>query len=399
MNYKSQASIDISAYDLLIIGAGLSGSTIARLAAQGGYKTLMLEKRNHIAGNLYDEVDPNSGILVQRYGPHLFFTNDETVYKFITSIDKWNACIVHGRANIDGIMVPSPFNNILADTFFSTQKAREIKMRLAKLFPDQTRATILQLLESGDSLVKEYAEFMFEKDYKPYTIKHWGIAPNELDRSILERVPVRLDYTDRLSDKRHQLLPISGFTAFVACMLRQPNIDVALDADARNYMSLDDNKVKFCGKHINIPVVYTGALDRLLGYSFGQLSYRSVNFIYQTLDTDSFQETEFSIHPMAEGYTRITEYTKLPVQDGRGKTLIAYEYPAPYDDPASQIPYYPILCARSNNIYSQYRNIADQIPNLFLCGRLADFKYYNMDDAIKRAMAVFESIEQNLGGK
>jgi UDP-galactopyranose mutase len=384
--------IDMHKYDLIVVGAGLSGSVIAYLAAKGGKKILMLEKRSHIAGNLYDEIDHYSGILTKLYGTNFFFTADENVFNFIYMIDEWSAHIVRGRANIDGIMVPSPFNNVLADTFFSSNNAREIKARLAKFFPSQTRATVMQLLESDDQVIREYGEFMFEKDYKPYTIKHWGIEPHELDRSILERVPVRLDYTDRLSDKRYQLLPKLGFTAFVNHMLCHQNIDIFLNTDAKNYFSVESNSIKLYGKNIKAPLVYTGALDELFNCSFGALPYRSVDFVYKTLDVDSFQETEFSIHPAAEGYTRITEYTKLPIQDGRGKTLVAYEFPVAYNNPNTQIPYYPILHQESLDICAKYKEAANQISNLFLCGRLADFRYYNMDDAIKRAITVYKSI-------
>jgi UDP-galactopyranose mutase len=387
--------VDINKYDILIVGTGFAGSTIAYLAAKRKKRVLIIEKRNHIAGNMYDEKDKETNILVHRYGPHIFFTDNQRIYDFIVEVGKWQPFLVKGRVNIDDKFVPSPFNFTMIDTFFTRQKADEIKVHLSKAYGDKQKTTITSMLEHKDVIVREYADFLFEKDYKPYTVKQWGIKPEELDVSVLDRVPVRLDYTDRLNDSRYQLLPNVGFTKFFETMLDQPGIDIKLNIDANDLLAVDADHgiVKFDGKCITAPVLYTGALDELMKYKYGRLPYRSVNFRYEVINTESFQETSFSIHPFASGYNRITEYTKLPFQDGKGKTLISYEYPVEYEIDKGQIPYYPVLTKNSMIIYEKYFKDISNIKNFFPCGRLADFRYYNMDKTIERAFDVFSSLE------
>jgi UDP-galactopyranose mutase len=388
-------NIDINKYDVLIVGSGFAGSTIAYLAAKRKKRVLILEKRNHIAGNMYDKKDEETDILVHQYGPHIFFTDNQRVYNFITEIAEWQPFLVKGRVEIDGLLVPSPFNNITIDTFFNRQKANKVKDHLSKAYGNKQKATIVNMLEHEDPIIREYAEFLFEKDYKPYTIKQWGIKPEELETSVLERVPVWLDYTDKLNDSKYQLLPKNSFAEFFEAMLDQPGIDIELNTDVNDLFTVDGKHgvVKFCDQTINIPVVYTGALDELMKYKYGRLPYRSINFQYEVLKIESFQEASFSIHPFAPGYTRITEYTKLPFQDGKGKTLISYEYPVEYEADKGQIPYYPVITKDSRILYKKYFDDIKNIKNIFPCGRLADFQYYNMDKAVERAIDVFSSLK------
>ena len=180
-------------FDYLVIGAGFAGSVVSYLAAKDGKKSLVLEKRDHIAGNMYDEVDEETGILVQRYGPHSFHTVDEEIYKFVCSIGEWEPYTLRARVEIEGKLTPSPFNFATVDQYFEPDKAMEIKTHLVNEFDYAPKTTIVKLLNSDDPVIKEYAQFLFEKDYKPYTSKQWGIAPEELAISVLERVPVRLN--------------------------------------------------------------------------------------------------------------------------------------------------------------------------------------------------------------
>jgi UDP-galactopyranose mutase len=388
--------VDINKYDILIVGCGFAGGIVAYLSATKlNKKVLILEKRNHIAGNMYDEKDPETGILVHRYGPHIFFTNKEQVYNLITEVGEWQPFTVKGRVDIDGQLMPSPFNYETIDNFFTREKAGEIKEHLAKAYPGQEKTTIVSLLNSEDLIVREYGKFLFEKDYKPYTIKQWGIKPEELDVAVLERVPIRLNYIDRLLDQKYQVLPKTSFTSFFNLMLDRPNIDIQLNIDANDHLALDctNGLVRFDGQAVGIPVVYTGALDELMHYKYGKLPYRSIDFRYETHNIESFQETSFSIYPFAQGYTRITEYTKLPFQNGNGKTLVAYEYPVAYESGNGKIPYYPVLTDESKQLYNRYLEDVKNIENFIPCGRLADFQYYNMEDAIERAIDAFNAIK------
>lgn len=384
-------------YDIIIAGCGFAGATIAYLAAQDGKNVLIVEKRNHIAGNMYDYVD-DAGILVQKYGPHTLHTNSEKIYRVLSSIGGWNPYILRARVMIDGQYTPSPFNFKTIDQYFPKEKGSRLKSRLLEYYPGLKSTAIVDLLECEDSSIREYARFLFEKDYRPYTAKQWGIKPEELDISVLKRVPVRLDYTDAYFDDKYQLMPEKSFTAFFEKMLESRNIEVMLNTDALDFAAFKDNgEMEWNGCPLEIPFVYTGPVDELFGLKFGRLPYRSLWFDWQTHDTDSYQETSGVAYPMAEGYTRITEYKKLPVQDVPGKTTIAVEYPADYGSPKGREPYYPVLTAESQKMYQRYLETARQINRLYLCGRLAEFKYYNMDQVIQRAMCIYEEIKREDG--
>ena len=317
-------------YDIIIAGCGFAGTVIAYMAAQKGKRVLILEKRNHIAGNMYDYVD-DAGILVQKYGPHSFHTNNEMVHAFMTEVGEWKEHILQARVMIDGKYTPSPFNFKTIDQYYDPEKAEQLKQHLQEYYHGAKKVTIVEMLESEDACIREYANFLFEKDYRPYTSKQWGIKPEELDISILKRVPVRLDYTDGYFDDKYQLMPKESFTALFEHMLSNEKIEVRTGVDALEFISVTNTgDLLWQGEKLEVPFVYTGPLDELFGRKFGTLPYRSLRFDWQTHDVESYQEASGVAYPMAEGYTRITEYKKLPVQNVPGKTTIAVEFPAVY---------------------------------------------------------------------
>jgi UDP-galactopyranose mutase len=381
-------------FDCIVIGSGFCGSVVARKMAEQEKKVLLIERRSHMAGNMYDEIDSN-GIRVHRYGPHTFHTNNKSIYKFITKYDVWFNYKLHCAVDVDGIITPSPFNFKTIDQLYNGN-ADTLKQRLKTQYPLQKSVTILKLLDSGDTFIKAYAEKLFEMDYRPYTAKQWGIPPEAIDPSVLERVPVRLDYTDAYFDDTYQCMPKDGYTGFFKKLLSHKNITVQLNTDALKIIkiSVGQNKIYFGNKLITIPVVYTGAIDELLEYKYGRLPYRSLRFDYQTKNTMSFQGAPVTAHPGAKGYTRITEYKKLPVQNVPDVTTVAYEYPLQADSRENYVcePYYPVLTKGNIAAYEQYRLDLAGVPNLFLCGRLADYKYYNMDAAVVRAFSVMKEI-------
>lgn len=380
-------------YDIVIAGCGFTGAVIAFKSAMEGKRVLIVEKRNHIAGNMYDYID-EAGICVQKYGPHSFHTNNEEVYEFITQIGDWYEYILRARVMIDGKYTPSPFNFKTIDQYYPAPKAEMLKQALVEYYNSAKKVTVVELLESDNELIREYANFLFEKDYRPYTAKQWGIAPEELDISILKRVPVRLDYTDGYFDDKYQLMPEGGFTSFFEKMLSNPLIDIRLNCDVLDLVEIDGNNIIFENELLNVPFVYTGPLDELFRYKYGKLPYRSLKFDMQIHNVDSYQETSGVAYPMAEGYTRITEYKKIPVQDIKGKTTIAVEYPVTYGTEEGKEPYYPILTENSKEMYKRYCALASKVNRLYVCGRLGDFKYYNMDDAVLRALEVYEDIRK-----
>lgn len=380
-------------YDIIVVGAGFAGSTVAYNAAKSGKRVLLLEKRAHIAGNMYDYKN-ELGILVQKYGPHSFHTNNERVYNFIKTLGDWKEFILKARVMIDGKTTPSPFNLKTVDDFFIFEKANEIKEHLKMQYGDAKKTTIVEMLESNDEIVREYANFLFEKDYKPYTAKQWSIDPEELDISVLKRVPVRLDYTDGYFDDKYQLIPESSFTEIFENMLSDDLIDVRLSCDALKHLKIVGNLLYFDGEAVNIPVVYTGPIDELFNCCYGELPYRSLFFDLKIFDKDSYQETPGVAYPIGVDFTRITEFKKIPPQKVDGVTTVAFEYPVQYGSDKGNEPYYPILTEDSLALYNQYSKTADTIKNLVLCGRLAEFKYYNMDQVIERALDIFYLINK-----
>lgn len=380
-------------YDLIVVGSGLTGSLIAYLASKNNKaKVLLLEKREHIAGNMFDEVDKETGILIQKYGPHSFHTNKKEIYDLMSEIGEWEPYTLRARVEINGKLTPSPFNFTTIDTFFSHEEAMEIKKHLVKQYDYSPKVTILEMLESKDPIIHKYASFLFENDYKPYTSKQWGIDPNQLDPSVLKRVPVRLDYKDAYFDDRYQMMPVGGFTKFFTKMLSSELIDIKTLTDALDHLKIENQKLYFDNEEVTIPIIYTGPLDELFSCCYGKLSYRSLRFDYKTYNSPSFNETSGVAYPKAQGYTRTTEFSKLPYQYGFNKTVVAYEYPEKYGSENGKIPYYPILTTNSQTMYKKYSEKAGSIKNLYPCGRLADFRYYNMDDAAVRAIEVYNKL-------
>ena len=382
------------AYSYVIAGAGLSGSTFARCMAETGKDVLVVERRSEIGGNLYDEID-ETGILVQKYGPHIFHTNDEEVYAFITKYAKWTPFKLRCEVDMLGKSTPSPFNFKTIDQFYSVDKAEKLKKHLKEAYPDRVVVTIVELMESADPLIKEYAEFLFKNDYSLYTAKQWGMKPEEVDVSVLKRVPVRIDYQEMYFTDKYECMPVDGFTSFVESLLNHPNIKV-IHSDARTLVKQDINAGKVTFEGINVEedckLVYTGPIDEFFDYNKGALPYRSLRFEYEKIGVDSYQNAPVVAYPQVEGFTRITEYKKLPEQKVEGLTVIAKEFPQKYDSKGSIDPYYPIPTVETEALYKQYEEQAAKLKNLILCGRLADYKYYNMDQAIKRALDLTKKI-------
>lgn len=373
----------------IIIGCGISGAVIARKLAEVGNNITIYERRNHIAGNMYDFVDEH-GFLVQQYGPHIFHTSDEDVYQFVETYGNWNDFKLICGAVWDGKYTPSPFNFTTIDTFFESDKAEKIKQAIRKAFPNQEVATVVELLEHEDALVREFAVYLFENDYAPYTAKQWGMSANEVNPSVLKRVPVRLSYDTGYFSDKYEMMPAKSFTDFVSNIINHPNIEVCLNVEAKDHIAFNGNKILWDGSNKST-VVYTGPIDELFEGKYGSLPYRSLHFEWKYSEEDAIQYAPVVAYPKEDGFTRITEYKKLPVQIGRG-TSYALEFPQHYIEGEKNEPYYPVLTEESQKQYAKYKETADSIDNLVLCGRLADFKYYNMDQVIKNALNISEQL-------
>ncbi|MBR1812174.1 MAG: UDP-galactopyranose mutase [Clostridia bacterium] len=379
-----------SDWDCLVVGCGLAGSVIARYLAERGMRVVIWERRDHIGGNMYDYTDEH-GFLVQKYGPHTFHTKEKRLYDFMCRFEDWKPYRLTCGADWDGRCTPAPFNFKTIDTFYSPEKAEALKRKLQAAFPGCETATVMEVLEHPDPDIRGYAAFLLQNDYAPYTAKQWGISPEEIDPSVLKRVPLRFSYGEGYFDDEYQMMPEHSFATFFANLLDHPNIRVELCVEALERLSVRNTSLMLDGTRVEAPVVYTGALDELFGGVYGKLPYRSLRFEWRYDAAESFQAYPVVAYPM-KGYTRITEYKKLPVQQGAG-TVYAEEYPLPYAQGIKTEPYYPVLTAESQKQYARYRTLAEQVPDLVCCGRLADFQYYNMDQALARALSCAEKLD------
>ncbi|MGC4018033.1 MAG: UDP-galactopyranose mutase [Muricomes sp.] len=379
--------------EIIIVGAGFAGGIMARKFAEAGKRVTIIERRNHIGGNMYDYVDDN-GIRLQKYGPHTFHTNIDDVFEFLSKYCTLNEYRLKCEAVVDGVSTPSPFNFKTIDQFYDVKEAEKLKAKLLNYYQKES-ATVLEMLNSEDEDIKSYAEFLFDRDYRLYTAKQWGIKPEEIDPSVLKRVPIVFNYNDTYFYDKYEGIPSEGFTGLFDNLLNHSNISVILGKDAREHISVDieNSHVLFDGRQV--PIVYTGAIDELFGYIYGHLPYRSLHFEYEYYLQKDYQNVAIVAHPAEADFTRITEYTKLPYQEAGNKTVIAREFPMSYDpdNTSGNEPYYPVLTAASQQIYKTYESYAEQFQNLILCGRLADFKYYNMDMVIKRTLSLYEEIK------
>lgn len=383
--------MDFSGYKAVIVGCGLTGAVIARHLAEQGKKVVILEKREHIGGNMFDYTDEH-GMLVQKYGPHTFHTRKKELYDYMLRFEEWEEYKLTCGAFIDGKCTPTPFNFQTIDDYYSPDEAAELKAHLKAAFPDRETATVVEVMQHPDPLVSGYAKFLFEKDYSLYTAKQWGVSPAEIDPSVLKRVPLRFSYNVGYFDDAYQVMPKHSFTAFFERLLAHENITVKLGVNALDYVSVADGKLLLNGEPCRVPVIYSGALDELFGGVFGKLPYRSLRFEWKHEDKESIQDMPVVAYPQAEGFTRITEYNKLPVQTGKG-TSYAVEYSLPVNAGSDSEPYYPVLTEESQKQYARYRELADKVDGLIYCGRLGDFKYYNMDQALERALGICANLK------
>lgn len=370
----------------LIVGCGLTGAVIARELAERGREVEIWERRSHIGGNMYDYVDAH-GFLIQKYGPHAFHTTEKGLFEYVCRFEQWEEYHLTCGAVWDGKYTPTPFNFKTIDTFYPPEAAARLKGKLKEAFAGRDSAAVVEVLGHPDAEIRGYAAYLFEKDYAPYTAKQWGVSPEGIDPSVLKRVPLRFSYGEGYFDDAYQAMPRHSYSRFFENLLDHPKISVKLGVEALERLAVREDRLWLDGRPVEHPVVYTGALDELFGCVYGRLPYRSLRFEWRHTEAESVQEAPVVAYPQAEGYTRITEFKKLPVQDKPGSSY-ALEYPLPYREGEKLEPYYPVLTKESQAQYAKYEALAQKIPFLTCCGRLADFKYYNMDQALKRALAV-----------
>src|SRR5213593_4113270 len=334
--------------DLVVVGAGLSGAVIAERAARVlGWRVVVIEQRGHIAGNAFDCLDKH-GVLVHRYGPHVFHTNSDKVWAYLSQFTGWRPYEHRVRAMIGDRLVPVPFNLSSIAPLFSHSRAQSVRAALVQEYGFGASVPILRLRASRNRLVRTLADFVYERVFLGYTIKQWGLRPEELDGSMTARVPVRVSHDDRYFTDRFQALPRDGYTALVGRMLAHPNIDVILQTDFHDVAS----QLRY-GR-----LVYTGPMDRFSDYRHGELPYRSLRFAFCHFGSERVQPTGSLTYPNQHAYTRTCEFNVLTGQRAVGTTL-SYEYPQP-NQPGHTTPYYPIPRPENRALYQRYREDADK---------------------------------------
>ena len=375
---------------IIIVGAGLSGATIARLYADKGHDVTVLDKREEIGGNAYDYVDVN-GITVQPYGPHIFHTSDKEVFDFLSRFTEWTKYEhkVLARLRKDKL-VPVPFNLDSLKMVFHPDKAKRIEKILTEEIGLVKKVSILQLKKHESKEIRDFADYVYKHIFYIYTMKQWGFRPEQLGEAVMNRVPVYVSRDDRYFTDTYQYMPKNGFTEMIAKMLCHPRIKLKLKTDAIKDIRLYDGKIYYGGIPFEGTLIYTGCLDELFDYKYGVLPYRSLKFKFQTLKQSSYQPAAVVNYTTSAKYTRISEFSKFTCEP-KENTVIVKEFSKPFKK-GKNIPYYPIPIAKNYEHYAKYEKEAKQYKNLHLLGRLANYKYINMDVAVKNAINLFNQI-------
>ncbi len=376
-------------FDFVVIGAGFAGSVIAERAANVlGKKVLVVEKREHIGGNCYDE--KISDVLVHRYGPHLFHTNSKAVFDYLSRFTEWELYHHKVLAFVDGQKVPIPFNLNTMYALFPFSLAKTIEKKLLSKYGYGEKVPILTLRKESDKDLKFLSDFVYEKIFKHYTAKQWGVSPEEIAPEVTARVPVSISKDDRYFTDRYQAVPKEGYSKVFEKMLDHPNIEVMLGTDCDTLLRFDfgEGKVYLNDKVFNGKIVYTGMIDALFDFKFGHLPYRSLDLVFETMNKSSFQETATVNYPNDYDFTRITEFKHIHPAS-TDTTVILKEYPKTYIA-KRDIPFYPVFTQQNHELYEKYKKEAQRFANVIFVGRLAEYRYYDMDDVVKRALDVFE---------
>ncbi len=380
----------------LVVGSGFAGSVLARrLAQEQNARVTILEKRDHIAGNMYDAYD-QAGVLVHRYGPHILVLNRADCFQFLSRFTDWTYYEHRVLTEIDGIQVPLPINFTSIRTLFPPLQAQEIIDFLLEIYGEHAQIPILELRKNQSPLIQDFAGFVYRKVFLDYTTKMWDLDPTQVDPSVTARIPVRLSYDSRHFLQKYQYMPKEGYTKLFERMLDHPNIQVQLNTNAVDHLQLKGGRVYLDGSRYKGGVIYTGPVDELLGYRYGELPYRSLHFQWETWQRDHIQASPVLNWPDKRPATRRTEMKRLTQQEIPGVTTTLTEIPGAYSrgDAVFGEPYYPIVNDQCQGQYERYARELENYPQITLVGRLAEYRYYNMEAVICRAFQIYEELCQ-----
>ncbi|AWB48902.1 UDP-galactopyranose mutase [Gemmobacter aquarius] len=365
-------------HDWLIVGAGFAGSVIAeRIATERGEKVLVIDRRDHIAGNAYDHPDA-AGVMIHRYGPHIFHTNSAAIVEYLSRFTEWRPYEHRVLAMVDGMLLPIPINLDTVNRLYGM----DLDSEGMEKWLETVREPVAKIETSEDVVVSTVGRDLYEKFFKGYTRKQWGLDPSELAKSVTARIPTRTNRDDRYFTDTYQQMPRDGYTRMFERMLDHPNIELRLGVDYRDLKDTPD-----WGR-----VVYTGPIDEYFDFRLGRLPYRSLRFEHVTRDEEWAQPVGTVNYPQTEEFTRITEYKHLTGQS-HPKTSVTYEYPSATGDP-----YYPVPRPENEALFKRYEALAAEEPDVWFAGRLATYRYYNMDQVVAQALSTFSRIDARLGG-
>ena len=364
-------------YDYLIVGAGYAGSVLAeRLASQHGARILLIDRRPHIGGNAYDEKNA-AGILYHKYGPHIFHTNSEQVVEYLSQFTEWRPYEHRVLARVRDQLVPIPINRTTLNRLFGLDLASDDQ---AAGYLASRAEPVADIRTSEDVVVNAVGRELYELFFRGYTRKQWGLDPSELDKQVTSRIPTRTNTDDRYFTDTFQAMPLHGYTAMFERMLDHPLIEKRVGTDFKD--------LKADAKQIAGHIIYSGPVDEYFDFRFGRLPYRSLRFDHQTLDVERHQPVAVVNYPSEDvPYTRVTEYKHLTGQE-HARTTITYEYPSAEGDP-----YYPVPREENQALYKRYEALADATPGVTFVGRLATYRYYNMDQIVGQALATFRRLD------
>lgn len=383
-------------YDAVVVGAGFAGATAAReLAEKEGKQVLVLERRAHVGGNAYDCQD-EAGVLIHRYGPHIFHTKEEAVYRYLSRFTDWREYEHRVVAKVHDRYMPVPFNLTSLKMAFGEEEGNRLAKKLISVYGAEKKVTILELRQNPDPDLAKVADYVYENVFVYYTQKQWGMKPEEIDPATTARVPVFLSEDDRYFQDTWQGIPKDGYTRLFERMLDHPGITLRLNAEGRDFLSLEEGgRICLEGEPYEGIVIFTGALDEWFGCRFGRLPYRTLDFVFETLPVTWYQPRGTVNYTVDEAFTRITEFKYFSGQEIPDRTTIVKEYSRAYTGKEGEIPYYAVINPENNALYARYRALTEAYPNFFCLGRLAEYKYYNMDAIVGEALKCRWSGETN----
>ncbi len=377
-------------FDHVIVGGGVAGCICAERLADKGKTVLIIERRNHIGGNAYDYYDRN-GILVHKYGPHIFHTANKALFEYLSKFTEWHLYQHKVLAVVEDKLVPVPFNLNSLHALYSEQMANKLENILLKQFNYTQEIPILDLIQSDKTELKFLAKFIYQNIFYNYTVKQWGLRPDELDKSVTARVPVVISRDDRYFHDAYQAMPLEGYSPMFEKMLNNRKIKILLNTDYKEVMQFNGGNVTLFDKEYSGDVIYTGQIDHLFDYREGELPYRSLRFEFESVHQEYTQPVGTVNYPNNYTFTRITEFKHITGQKAPYTTIV-YEHPMEHTKTTE--PYYPIPRPENKALYEKYADEAKKIKKLHLIGRLAEYKYYNMTQVMEKALELTDHLLQ-----